>query len=342
MHPDVRATLRADRAARNENAERGRILKDAKNIVAEAKAKGLIKGPNETTAVVLNGAVAHVDGITAQFVTVTPEIARAWLANNKKNRSLRPATVKQYAQDMSAGQWLVTHQGVAFNDRQELIDGQHRLSAVVESGTEVTMLVVLGLASQPKGKKLTTMDAVDCGMTRTLADQLHLQHDMQNAAKIAGCCRTLAVILTDGGLRGKMTMPKTLSIIEVYRPGLQFAITNRSTSKGLRHTAVLAMMTLIWTVNESAAAPFYRCLTTGENLTADSPILHLRNWLIEGGADQINKYSRLEYCAQSIAHAFKLFAEKKSAKAWSHSKEALRELLAWQGDRVTLVKSLFS
>src|SRR5262245_41386859 len=101
---------------------------------------------------------AELNGIRCQFMTVTPELAHAWLTSNVKNRKLRDEVVKSYARDMVNGNWVITHQGVAFNDKHELIDGQHRLNAIVESGVPVMMLVTFGLPSNLLGKKLTTMD----------------------------------------------------------------------------------------------------------------------------------------------------------------------------------------
>ena len=49
--------------------------------------------------------------------------------------------VAQYADDMLNGHWDLTHQGIAFNTKGELIDGQHRLAAIVKAGVTVKLLV---------------------------------------------------------------------------------------------------------------------------------------------------------------------------------------------------------
>lgn len=66
---------------------------------------------------------------TKEFIT--PELARVYLTRNTKNRSLRSNKVNKVKRDILAGNWALTHQGVAFNNKGELIDGQHRLNAVV-------------------------------------------------------------------------------------------------------------------------------------------------------------------------------------------------------------------
>lgn len=42
---------------------------------------------------------------------------------------------------MRRGDWLVTHQGIAFDTRGVLVDGQHRLGAVVEADVTVKIAV---------------------------------------------------------------------------------------------------------------------------------------------------------------------------------------------------------
>lgn len=73
---------------------------------------------------------------------VTPEKARIYLAKNKKNRALKPKIVNNYANQMLRGQWQLTGQGISFNENGELIDGQHRLMAVIKSNTNIETLII--------------------------------------------------------------------------------------------------------------------------------------------------------------------------------------------------------
>jgi hypothetical protein len=87
------------------------------------------------------------DGST--IVKITPEIAADWLENRNlgKNRKLSLRTAGRYAKAMSDGRWMVTHQGIAFDSDGFLIDGQHRLRAVVLAGMSVEMFVAVGFDS---------------------------------------------------------------------------------------------------------------------------------------------------------------------------------------------------
>lgn len=96
------------------------------------------------------------------IVTVTPKMAESWLANNPGNRRVDQSAVTQMAALIKADQWRLTHQGILLGKNGVLLDGQHRLLAIVKAGKPVVMQVttdeaadsVLGLP-------------VDIGMKRT-------------------------------------------------------------------------------------------------------------------------------------------------------------------------------
>src|SRR5579884_3546217 len=83
-------------------------------------------------------------GIESCFMLVTPEIAREWLTHNVKNRTLSEDSANALARDIKSGNWLTTHQGIAFNDRNELMDGQHRLEAIIRANKAAILMVTIG------------------------------------------------------------------------------------------------------------------------------------------------------------------------------------------------------
>lgn len=79
---------------------------------------------------------------TVELVDVTPDRAATWLEQtNRRNRKIKESVVVQYARDMRDDKWILTHQGIAFSPDDILLDGQHRLWAIVESGRTVPMYV---------------------------------------------------------------------------------------------------------------------------------------------------------------------------------------------------------
>ena len=80
-------------------------------------------------------------------MSVTPEMAEKWLSRNiENNRKINDDRVNAYAREMKDGKWLVTGQAIQFDENGVLIDGQHRLQAVIKAQTPVQMLVTTGLS----------------------------------------------------------------------------------------------------------------------------------------------------------------------------------------------------
>ena len=68
---------------------------------------------------------------------IGPKLAQKYLDTMARNRKLRRKTVDRYAEAMRANQWTLTGEPIKFNTKGELIDGQHRLSAIIMSGKTV-------------------------------------------------------------------------------------------------------------------------------------------------------------------------------------------------------------
>jgi hypothetical protein len=118
---------------------------------------------------------------SASIVMVTPEIARRWLERNKSNRNIRTDKVAQYARDMKAGNWELTGT-IEFDTDSNLIQGQHRCTAVIESGCTVAMWVLRGVA--PSAQRV-----MDSGVPRHAADNLHMTRGTKNAVAVASIAR---------------------------------------------------------------------------------------------------------------------------------------------------------
>lgn len=79
-------------------------------------------------------------------VLVTPDLAALWLEYRMPNRRLIESVVDKYANDMLSGSWHENHfQGIAFTREGKLLDGQHRLAAIVKSGCSILMKVTINI-----------------------------------------------------------------------------------------------------------------------------------------------------------------------------------------------------
>lgn len=119
---------------------------------------------------------------SASVVFVTPEMADRWLkVNNAHNRKLNPKVVNTYARDMASGAWLLTGEGIKFSTEGNLLDGQHRLAAIVKTGATIPMFVMRGVAPEAQ----TVMDT---GRKRTSADDLSIRGE-KNSTMLAATVR---------------------------------------------------------------------------------------------------------------------------------------------------------
>jgi hypothetical protein len=78
----------------------------------------------------------------AKFETITPEIAKAILDNNRTNRNISQKIVKRYAQEMKSGNWQKNYEPIVLSKSGRLLNGQHRLMAVIASGMSIEMFVI--------------------------------------------------------------------------------------------------------------------------------------------------------------------------------------------------------
>lgn len=83
--------------------------------------------------------------LRTEYLIVTPQMAREWLERNTFNRPVTPGHVATMVRDILAGRWVLTHQGISFAKSGRLMDGQHRLLAVLRAA-EKTPAVHIPLA----------------------------------------------------------------------------------------------------------------------------------------------------------------------------------------------------
>jgi hypothetical protein len=83
--------------------------------------------------------------VQSRRVLVTPDLARSWLEQVPRHqRRVSWRRVDQIAKTMIRGEWRLTAEAITFDSDGGLIQGQHRLHAVVQSGVTVEFYVTEG------------------------------------------------------------------------------------------------------------------------------------------------------------------------------------------------------
>ena len=100
-----------------------------------------------------------------RFLLVTPEMAAEWLKTNERNRTPNRDKMEKIKNDMQEGNFEFTHQAIAFDKEGNLIDGQHRLTGIVETGVTVPLAVAFN------ARRSTNMDS---GTKRTQKQALYM------------------------------------------------------------------------------------------------------------------------------------------------------------------------
>lgn len=113
---------------------------------------------------------------------IDPARAKALLEINKSNRKLKDWYVTTLAGAMTRGEWRETHQAIAITADNVLLDGQHRLHAIVASGVPQFMFIFYGCADN--------YGCVDVGRPRTIAD--HFRHERPEFTQPAAFLARLA------------------------------------------------------------------------------------------------------------------------------------------------------
>ena len=123
----------------------------------------------------VNPRVIKTDLVT-RVLLIGPEEAKALLAANYSNRPIQPARVKYYTDLIKAGEFRLTHQGIAFSSSGRGLDLQHRLLAIIASEKTVPLLVTEGMNEED-------FFAIDQHAKRSMADSIEKPKKLVEEAK---------------------------------------------------------------------------------------------------------------------------------------------------------------
>jgi hypothetical protein len=223
------------------------------------------------------------------LVEVNPEYAAYLLESNaprsskrfSSNRDIVRRKLDLYVDDMRRGKWIVNGESIKLDGRGGVIDGQHRLMACVIAKTAFkTRLAIV--------KDDRAMETVNIGIKRKGKDVLKMAGE-SNSDKLAPA---LNALFEFEQLRGRVLRKSSgsyaLENLEVLdflnrHPGMRISILHAAALK--KHVGatgrLVALHYLCSRKNPILADKFFTSLADGANLDTDSPLLRLRNRLIE-------------------------------------------------------------
>jgi hypothetical protein len=222
---------------------------------------------------------------SSKLMLVTPLMANSWLTDhNQNNRDIKPSVVSQYARDLVAGRWPVTHQGIAFDWNGALVDGQHRLSAIVRTGCSATLYVTTGL--DPLVRVV-----VDVHSKRTVDDAMTLagwktEYGRLPRNSIAGMWSRMMYGV--GQTKGKETRHELLEFAKRYHDAGDWSLNEFSQYPRSRYvmtaTTMAAVARAYYHISDHyRLAEFVAVLSTGiMRSPEDSSAVYWRNAITQG------------------------------------------------------------
>ena len=226
---------------------------------------------------------ANVSPITirhtsAEFETITPDLAREYLTHNTHNRNVRTHRVKSYAEDMKAGRWAVNGEAIKFAVDGTLLDGQHRLYAIIEADVAVQVLVIRGIAPDAQ-------NTMDTGANRRLSDILTLAGE-KNTTTLASAIRGVHIWESGsrvfGGGGTQVSNPQLLATFAEHQ-WIRDAIPDIIRIQTHAKLPAAAAAAVYWAFNKLDAADaehFFNRLCSDLNHQTGDPISALRRALL--------------------------------------------------------------
>lgn len=239
--------------------------------------------------------------LSIKEVEVTPAKAERMLEKaNPSNRHTSRVTVDKYAEDMKSGRWVLTHQGIAIGPSGTILDGHHRLAAIVQSGVSIRTLLVTYASEEAYAQAI---HAVDKGRGRTTGNVLELTGTVEPGRGVP----VAAIIVALEDLRSNS--PRTLSVDQTillylqHREAVDWAMA--TLPKSMFPSPLRAAFAYAYPTHKEAIMQFADMVVSGANLSAGSIALkfsRVRSTLCTTGGHSTRRRAMLITLRALLAH----------------------------------------
>lgn len=244
--------------------------------------------------------------------TITPKKAMEWLKRNVNNRPFRKGYSERIAADIAAKRYELNGETIKFNGNGDLVDGQHRLHAVIIAGLPIETYVVRGVPHE-------AFDTIDTGTPRVTSDALARSGE-QNYRQLA-CALRIAWQISSGknGDTGSIKNHEAMEFLAA-NPELRNSVSlcRSNEVRALMSDGVAAGLHYLMSRKDAAKSDeFWRAVASGEGLKKTMPAYELRQRLIENRGSKA-KLKRFYVVALAIK-AWNAFRANKAVKflRWS-------------------------
>jgi len=218
---------------------------------------------------------------------ITPSHAKQLLENNTNNRPVRKSKVTDYANQMKLGLWKLSPEGITISKTGKVLNGQHRLHAVILANINVPFLVFTEVDDE-------LFKVFDTGANRSPSDVFSIE-GIKNATTIPSII-TLYNHLMNKKIK-KQSPNERLSntqILEYYHKDSEFwdMIGKKSRvyydgcQQLISPSIIGACYAIFIKINENDCEKFFQELCLGVDLKKGSITQQLRNKFLSDAVSQ--------------------------------------------------------
>jgi hypothetical protein len=214
---------------------------------------------------------------------ITPAIAKKYLELNLNNRRPKKAVLLRYTNEMIEGRWKEdTGEVIKISKKGIVLDGQHRLMAVVKSGVSINFHLAIDVED-------SVFDVLDTGSLRNASDAFEIKGINQQSS-IPSIISTY-LIFKENKNKGsqKQQRATTAELLKAYYEREVFwqGIGKKSHNwyitigKILPPSIIGGLYAVFTEINETDAQDFFERLCTGFNILEGDSIGLLKNKLVQ-------------------------------------------------------------
>jgi len=218
---------------------------------------------------------------SCEIEEITPDDAKQMLGVNHANRRLIDAGVERLKGIIERGEWMEdSTDGIGLDLDGGVVNGQHRLTAIMESGITVRALVVRNVRPE-------VIKVIDQGLPRNLAQILQMTGKYEYSSDLAASITNLWRVANDYEKTmpsaHKPTVPQLLEFFEAHPhlvDSVRVAVDVARAVKSIPRGWLAPYHYLMATVDPDAADVFFSKLETGAEINPGDPVYALREKLI--------------------------------------------------------------
>lgn len=230
------------------------------------------------------------------IMKISPTMAANWLEHNGHNRRLDEPTVAMFVRLIQAGRWALTNDAVTFAPDGTILNGQHRLTAIVRTGVTCSIAVMRNVA-------MDSQVHMDTGKKRSAGDHLAIL-GYRNYVNLAAVARVALHYATGTLINETNHKLSNDELVEFIATNTDLIDASEQAVKIRAHldapvSVVGCVAWLFRQVDPDDAERFLDAWTTGAGLDDGSPVLALTARLREIRRNK-RKVTRAEYLALII------------------------------------------